>query len=346
MKYGLTKIFNRPVLLQFVFWTVYYFFDLGHRPEYQHTKALYLSALAGTLLYAAVVNVNVYFLLPKLTKSNRYLIYFISLFLMMLVSAYVLSYADKNIFYADIDIESIKAFWNARFDRDVSPMKFFPLMGLVFFSTLFVVSRTKSKKEAELHEQKISNELKILKQQINPHFLFNALNNVYSLSYLKSEATPQMILKLSDMLRYVLYECSEEKVTLEKEIEYIKNYISFQTLKSERHENLELNLENVDLSLRIEPMLFIPFIENSFKHSKIEDLENSYINLNLKSDKTLLEFEITNSIPETVSPKDKTSGIGLENVKRRLELLYPNKHELLINKSDNSFNVLLKVELT
>lgn len=225
----------------------------------------------------------------------------------------------------------------------------FQTISLVVLSTAFKTAQLFQRKQqetTELKSEKLDTELKFLKSQINPHFLFNALHNVYALSVIKSDATPGMILKLSDMLRYLLYDCSADQVPLSREISYINNYISLLKLKDSKIRNIETDFDTPDAGLMIEPMLFIPFIENSFKHSKIEDLEKGWISMRLSVKAGELVFEVQNSIPETAFTKDEAGGIGIENVRRRLNLLYPNAHTLNISREPAVFSVRLSLQLT
>ena len=221
-------------------------------------------------------------------------------------------------------------------------------LAIYFLSTAFKTSQIALKREkeaADLKSENLNSELKFLRSQINPHFLFNALNNIYSLSLIKSEKTPDVILKLSDMLRYIIYDCNGDRVPLGKEINYIKNYIDLQKLKDDQMTNIEVNFEDTDLKCMISPMILIPFIENSFKHSKIEDIENGWIKLKIENVDNQLMFSIGNSMPKDNFTKDKIGGVGLENVKRRLTLLYPNKHELNIKQTKKEFLVELKISM-
>ena len=147
------------------------------------------------------------------------------------------------------------------------------------------------------------------------------------------------------MLRYVLYECDQKLVKLKNEISYIANYIKLFSLKSSEQYPIELNCDNVNKDIYIAPMLLIPFVENAFKHSKIEDLKNGFITISLKTENKNIEFVIENSIPNIAFKKDKVGGIGLLNSKQRLELLYPNKHLLSISISGNVYSVYLKLDL-
>jgi len=221
-------------------------------------------------------------------------------------------------------------------------------IGILFISTLFWIfsdARQRKQHELSLVNQNLLNEMKFLKSQMNPHFLFNALNNIYSLSMLHSVKTPEMVLKLSAMLRYVLYESEEVKVKLGKEVDYIKNFIEFQRIKIEGIPNIHVDIDRADRMQMIEPMLLIPFVENSFKHSKIEDTEHGWISMMLTSDDNSITFEIANSVPSQKAAVDKNSGIGVENVKRRLYHLYPNKHTIDIGMDDKEYRIKLKIEV-
>jgi len=225
---------------------------------------------------------------------------------------------------------------------------FVQMLAIYFLSTAFKTSQIALKREkeaSELKSENLNSELKFLRSQINPHFLFNALNNIYSLSVMKSDKTPDNILKLSDMLRYIIYDCNADRVPLEKEINYINNYIDLQKLKDDQITNIEVDFKESDPKSMIAPMIFIPFIENSFKHSKIEDIKQGWIKIKIQNIDSKLLFVIKNSLPKDKYTKDNVGGVGLENVKRRLELVYPEKHMLSIESLDHEFTVELEVSL-
>ncbi len=215
-------------------------------------------------------------------------------------------------------------------------------------SALYEISSFVNRKTKEamlLKSEKLETEMKLLKSQINPHFLFNALNNIYSLSYLKPEKTPENLLKLSEMLRYMLYECNEDKVPLEKELTYLENYIALKLLKDSRGMKVSVNLERNHKEQLIAPMLLIPFIENAFKHGNIEDLENGWIQIDLKLVSKKIIFDVNNSYASTTSTKDEVGGIGLVNVNRQLDLIYPNTHQLEIANKAGVYSVHLEIDL-
>lgn len=221
-------------------------------------------------------------------------------------------------------------------------------LAIYFLSTAFKTSQIalrREKESADLKSENLNSELKFLRSQINPHFLFNALNNIYSLSIIKSDKTPDNILKLSDMLRYIIYDCNADSVPLEKELNYINNYIDLQKLKDDEIDTIEVEFDQADPACMIAPMIFIPFIENSFKHSKIEDLDHGWIKIKIENKGSQLFFSVKNSLSKKDYTKDKIGGVGLENVQRRLELLYPNSHKLDIASSNNEFSVELTISL-
>lgn len=198
----------------------------------------------------------------------------------------------------------------------------------------------------DLKRDKIESELRFLKMQINPHFLFNALNNIYSLAYSEDKRVPEKISMLSEMLRYVLYDCEAEYISLGKEIGYIQNFIDFQQMKTEKLQNITLSNENYQADKRISPMLFAPLVENAFKHSKIEEDPLGFVHINIATDKQKIIFEVKNSIPEKPripSQLNNGKGIGIENIKNRLKFLYPQKHELIIDQNQKLFAVRLEL---
>ena len=301
--------------------------------------------------YIFLVNINLIWLIPSFLHQKKYFTYFslIAAFFgfcygyFYLVHSAIIPLADMP-FRPPINMEIPDG-------TDLSPMKFVvatadSVMGLLMFITSIAYSSSqlaiKKEREAiQLKSENLDTEIKFLRSQINPHFLFNALHNIYSLSVTKSDKTPQMIIMLSEMLRFVLHDCKKEKVMVSKEVTYLKNFIALSRLKDEEIKNIEtcFNLENSELM--IEPMMFIPFLENSFKHSKIEDTENGWIKLRMGTSTGKLNFQLENSLPSTKYTKDKVGGIGLENVRRRLALLYPDKHDLKVQKNGRSFSVEL-----
>ncbi|HEX6180645.1 MAG TPA: histidine kinase [Chitinophagaceae bacterium] len=195
----------------------------------------------------------------------------------------------------------------------------------------------------QVEKEKVISELQLLKAQVHPHFLFNTLNNIYAFSLENSAKTPGMILKLSSLLNYMLYECKSEEVLLEKEIEVMKNYIDLEKERYGDSLDISINIEGDIMDKFIAPLLMLPFLENAFKHGTSEQLDKIWLSIDLTVHKYTLRCKIANSKNETVPFRDK--GIGIQNVKKRLQLLYPGKHELKIADEGSFFVVALHLDL-
>jgi LytS/YehU family sensor histidine kinase len=203
-------------------------------------------------------------------------------------------------------------------------------------------SRTE-KLKAELLAQTKSSEIALLRSQINPHFLFNTLNNIYSLVYQKSELAPSAVMKLSEIMRYMLYDTNADKVPLSKELNYIKSYIELQELRINKDDFVKYEI-NGDIDNKfIAPMMLISFIENAFKHcSKKVPSPGIIIKVNTEEKKFI--FELTNYVKKNDEAKDKEGGIGLHNLQRRLDLIYPSKHKLEIKNDGEIYFIHLELE--
>jgi two-component system, LytTR family, sensor kinase len=200
------------------------------------------------------------------------------------------------------------------------------------------------KLKAELITRNQASELALLRSQVNPHFLFNTLNNIYSLVYKKSDDAPEAVMKLSSIMRYMLYDATSDQVLLEKEIEYLKSFIELQKLRLREQDFVEMNIHGTVNGRTIAPMLLIAFVENAFKHaSKTSPKPGIRINLFIDPDQT--RFIVTNYIRKSSdAAADPTGGIGLHNIQRRLDLLYPGKHSLVITEDQDLFTIKLIIE--
>lgn len=200
----------------------------------------------------------------------------------------------------------------------------------------------------ELLTRNIETELQSLKNQINPHFLFNTLNNLYALTLKKSDQAPEVVLKLSDMMRYMLYECNEKEVLMEKEFHYIRNYIELEKLRYSANTDIQLTIDENLLNHRIAPLLLIPFVENSFKHGTQSSLEKAFIHISAELERDTLQFIVTNSKPVSIPGQihsKKQGGVGLTNVYKRLHLIYPKRHTLQIDDMPDSYSIHLTIQL-
>jgi LytS/YehU family sensor histidine kinase len=188
-------------------------------------------------------------------------------------------------------------------------------------------------------------ELNLLKSQINPHFLFNTLNNIYSLSLQKSDRSPEMILKLSDLMRYMLYECNVPFIDLQREIQFLQDYIDLEKIRHGEKVEILFSVQGAPDGLKIPPLLLIPFVENAFKHGVNAQFGNAWVHISLLLENNHIVFEIKNNKPQTAAQRNlNSSGIGIENAKKRLQLIYPNKHVLEINDLSASFHIKLSID--
>lgn len=197
------------------------------------------------------------------------------------------------------------------------------------------------KMQADFLNQKQISELALLRSQVNPHFFFNTLNNIYSLVYQKSDDAPEAVMKLSSIMRYMLYDATTDKVLLEKEIEYLKSFIELEKLRLRNKDFVSLDVRGSAEGQMIAPMLLIPFVENAFKHaSRTVPAPGIMVYLDVSPGKMI--FEVKNFIRKNQNaPKDQQGGIGLSNIRRRLELLYPQKYSLEIKNGDDVFSIKL-----
>lgn len=217
----------------------------------------------------------------------------------------------------------------------------------IIYATLirFTIDWFDSQKiKTELINRQQSSELALLRSQVNPHFLFNTLNNIYALVYNKSDEAPAAVMKLSSLMRYMLYDSSIDKVLLEKEIDYIKSFIELQELRLKSLNFVEFKVIGNIEGIKIAPMLLIPYVENAFKHCSKSESPGIFISI--ETDSYELVLKIKNYVKEENNQCEQPSGIGLINTKRRLELLYPDQHELLIRKIDNLYQVDLRINIT
>ena len=227
---------------------------------------------------------------------------------------------------------------------------FFSELYWFLFPTIILIALKYYKDQEEivtLREQKKIMELNSLKNQINPHFLFNTLNNLYALTLKKSDKAPEIVVKLSEMMRYMLYECNEKKVTLEKEVNYVKNYLDLEALRQGKDVEIHFEVQGEVKQQTIAPLLFIPFLENSFKHGLNHTISKGFVHIVLFIEDNDIIFHIENSKPDSVPLPEhpRSGGIGLVNVRRRLNILYPDHYTLSIEDQPNVYSVDLKLEL-
>jgi len=282
-----------------------------------------------------------YIAIPKLLLKGKYLIFLGSLVIWLVVGWFLSVYFLKHISAPLLDL------MNMPHGDDYEWQCFLCVITTAACFTSLSLGKQwllKQRDFLQAQQEKITAELQLLKAQVHPHFLFNTLNNIYSFSLDRSPKTPELILKLSSLLSYMLYDCKAEEVRLEKEVEIMKDYID---LEKERYGNtieISWTVEGDIRDVFISPLLMLPFLENAFKHGASEQIEKPWMGVDISVENNILKFKIANSKNEYISHSN--NGIGINNVKKRLEFLYPGKHELKINDEGDFFAVSLMVKLS
>ncbi len=285
----------------------------------------------------------IYWVLPQYLLKGKYL-QFALIILLWGIAGFFLNYLFRA--YIFIPIQEYIGF-----DRIVnnpwasaSYLKMTTTAGIVSMIVLFKYWVKKQQEWIQAEKEKATAELQLLKAQVHPHFLFNTLNNIYSFSLENSKKTPGMILKLSSLLSYMLYECKADLVSLEKELEVMKNYIDLERERYGDNIEISLNVEGDVQNKQIAPLLLLPFLENAFKHGTSEQLEKPWLSMDVTVKDQMLKCKIVNSKNEFVPLSEK--GIGINNIKKRLAFLYPDNHELKINDEGDFFMISLLIELS
>lgn len=341
-------IINHPfarILQHLVFWVLSFFvfvnlFKTGYKPEkvdYEYTLLFHLTLLPPVYL-------NLKLLLPAFARKNTWLWYAVLLAVLIVVFSWI-----NYMFFQS---------WSSLLLPDYFFISYFTFteVGLFFITYIGLTSLIKlSRSWFSVNElqrrlllsekERVQMELKALRAQVNPHFFFNTLNSIYSMTLEHDGRLPTTVLQLSDLMRYFLYESKGELVPLEKEIAVLKDYISLQRLRS--HETLDTvtEIQGSADGLQIAPLLLITFVENAFKHGAKGSTGKTFVHLSLEIKGSTLHFRLENNIGTGEEIATEHKGVGLENVKRRLQLLYPGKHQLQIGKEQNSFVVQLYLEM-
>jgi two-component system LytT family sensor kinase len=300
-------------------------------------------------VYYSIINISIFYinytlLIPQLLK--KYWIYVISIITLIIVMA-----GAKTILavlYRDIILQHVNPQTGVAEHKDLVSY----MIGTVFVSGFFIISSclikfmldwfSNIRIQRSLETEKKDMELQFLKSQLNPHFLFNSLNNIYSLAYQKSDKTADAILKLSEIMRYMIYESNDSWVALSKEIEYVQSYIELQKLRFKNGAAVEMTLNGEIDDQQIIPLILISFVENAFKHGVANDPKDP-IRINIIANQKILHFSITNK--KSNGNKDKVGGVGLNNVERRLQLLYPERYKLNIVNSATHYTSELILDI-
>lgn len=329
------------LLSHLTIWAVLLFVNVNYFSAVRGLPIALERGISILILYIALFYFNWTILIPRFYIKKRYLLYGFWVILVLVVSSIIRIKIEQQ-FHIITPVQKAPVIVNK------ATRAFFLSFSFSFF--VFIVSTMlrmadfyarQTKQKEILLQQKTAAELQFLKAQINPHFLFNALNNIYALVLTKSENAAEALMSLSQLLRYIIYDSAEEKVSLEKELKYLDYYIELESLRLAHKETLTVEVDAEDQNLQIMPLTFIPFIENSFKHSDVN--KDGFIKISIRLTGHNLHFICQNSYSSKTV--DKTGGIGLENSKKRLEIVYGNKYALNITNKTNVFTVDLKLEL-
>lgn len=292
---------------------------------------------------ALMIYLTNYLLIPKLLYKKYYFFFGLSFVLMILASSIGKMYLIGQIMDRP-DLFDLSVNLKARVYDNVIPHFFLVIAGAAF-KLVFDYS-SMQQRLAEVAKEKAETELNFLKSQINPHFLFNSLNSVYFLIKKDNPEAREALHKFSEMLRYQLYEMGGDKIPIEKEISYLKDYVDLQQLRKDEKYSVQFNCGEEVKGFSIEPLLLIPFVENAFKHISHHSDAANFVKLNMNRSNGTLSFTVENSKERISQFVEQPGGIGLSNVKRRLELLYPQQHELKIEETDKTFSVKLNLHLS
>ncbi|MEI6433656.1 MAG: sensor histidine kinase [Bacteroidota bacterium] len=328
-------------ILHVGFWIIFLLISVFFFANFWPINIAILRALLNGVLFMLVFYINLLVLIPRFFSKKNYALYLLTSF--MLIGIFIPVRMAFRIYLfgepAAIPVPA-KPYLSELF---IVTSLLFIFMLSVFYK-LAENQLLATERNREIIRQRDEAELRMLKSQVNPHFLFNTLNNLYSLAYTRSEKTAGAIISLSEIMRYLIYETSETLVSAEKEIKFLTNYIKLEKLRIEDSGKVSLSVEQPNPGLFISPLIFITFVENAFKHSEIDADPEGFIQVFLSFRKGEIMFICENSIPGTPSEK-KEGGIGLINVRARLDLMYPGKTLLEIRHSALVYSVSLTIKL-
>jgi sensor histidine kinase YesM len=336
------RVFWKYKLDHVIFWliTIAFYASTSNLLEKAGVKQYWLNIITRNGLLMLICYINIYYLFPNFFKKNKYILYGV-----LVLGCLLLYTALKNVhdiwLYGYIlgDVQKQSFFSNTFYNFSIAVF-------YLSFTMALMLSKNWYQQRLLLQKIQVENletELRYLKAQMNPHFLFNSINTIYFQIDKNNIAARTSLHKFSELLRYQLYECNEEQIAIEKEIEYLKSYIDLQRLRKQKNYNICFKADENVCHFSIAPLLLIAFVENAFKHvSRYTDKVNN-IHVQLRLENNYFLFDVINSKSNTQLPARES--IGLKNVKRRLELLYTNKHELCINDEPTSYSVHLKIQV-
>ena len=334
---------KREVLLHTAFWAVYVSFLINHITFYQasphiHWGRVLIATLIDVAYLLALSYLNYFYLIPAFLLRKK-----IGAFILLFLGAFMV----LSLLRVGMETLVFGKPWEAQYlgkpqiiiQSTISDLFIVLFIGLLRFAFDWAELDTRRRR---LETEKLNAELKFLKAQVNPHFLFNTLNNLYYLSTIKSDTAPLVISKLSEVMRYMIYDSNHEQIELAKEIEYMQHYIALERLRLKDGVPLEFEVDG-RTDMLISPLILMTFLENAFKHGVSNGSIHCWIKARLEADDARLVYTIANSKVKTVSYPEDNEGIGLKNVKRRLDLSYPGRHRLCIEDREDRYSVTLTI---
>ena len=307
-------------------------------------KIDYIYTICFVITLIIPVSINLYFLIPNYLKKEKNIAFSLFFILNLIV------FSELNPLFFELIVNTFfNDYYFISYHHKVEIyfifFIFFTLSSLSKLGEEWVYLNQIENKVLKAQKQEIENQLYYLKGQINPHFLFNSLNVLYSLAIDKKEEITNAILQLSDILRYVIYDVETNKITLNKEIDLIKNYIAFEKNRHIKNSKISFT-HNVNEQLEVYPMLLLPIIENSFKHGLKSGVKNPFVNIDLHENNNRLTFKLSNNFKQKNTLENTNyNGIGLKNIQENLTLIYPNQHTFKTEVNDGVFSVKLTLEL-
>ncbi|MFA6082907.1 sensor histidine kinase [Mucilaginibacter sp.] len=334
---------TRRSWIYFAYWVLVTIIFLYDR-TYLITKAGLPNFIACSVvrigLLIALAWANIHWLIPRYLMHKRYVPYFVLVILLVFGYLIIQSLYDYNLFgFVLGPTRNARLYSSIIYNFTHTSLYLLLTVALKFSIDWY----EQTKLLQEMRVEKLQAEVNYLRSQVNPHFLFNALNNLYALTIKKSDKAPDVVLKLSELMEYMLYESEETYVPLEKEIKYLSNYLELEKLRQGNNAEISLTVTGNPNKCLIPPFLILPLVENAFKHGISRAIHNAYLHITIRID-TALEVTITNNKLNFHQP-EHNGGIGLDNLKKRLELLYPGNHTLQITNQPDHFHVLLKINL-
>ncbi len=341
----LKKVIQNRTVQHLLFWVLSFYVLLRiFAYEFPPQKVDYVYTLLFHGSLGLGVYLNLMILIPRLLRKGYYLAYFGAftgtLLMMILVNSWTFRYVSDLLFPGYYFISYYQFADLLQFS-----LVYLVVSGLIKLSKGWFQLSEKDKQIQELEKQKLQAELQALKHQLDPHFLFNSLNTIYSMTLEDTPGAGEAILQLSDNMRYVLYQADAPAIDLASELTFIQNYLALQKARlGDNNVDIQLHLHpNVDTSIQIAPLLFLPFIENAFKHGLRKSHEAPFVHIYFRQKNKRLLFELHNSMGKKGGAGHKAGGIGLPNARKRLAALYPGQHELKVLSKEKQFSVYLSI---